>query len=279
MALVLLKRLPGSRTQTMFNIRPCLVARQTIRNEQTSSSLGALPDSFITSDGHGVVVPMKGAASSAEPRTWKVSSSSDALTSVSVPRTGKHLRSGHACAHSRAPNRCGRMSRDSQQALEPAHWRSLLDRAPATDWHDDLAAILPVVDELIALASLSRDGRIMSHRAATPGTCCVRRRTPAAHRLGRRRPDHPPRRTWRCTRSCGGGGYTRDPDPASARRFLAGYRDAGRGLRLTGAGGRRGAPARELQERRQRTAHSYVPALPNSTLLAARIARCELGSA
>jgi aminoglycoside phosphotransferase (APT) family kinase protein len=114
-----------------------------------------------------------------------------------------------------------------QPAVDPAHWRSLLDRGAAEDWHDGLGAILPAVDELIALATLPGDGHVMSHRDCdaknvlrTPDGALVLidwdtagptvpREDVAMHAI-----------MW-------GGGYARDPDAASARAFLAGYREAG----------------------------------------------------
>lgn len=115
----------------------------------------------------------------------------------------------------------------SPPALDAAHWRSLLDRAPPRGWHDDLAAILPVVDDLIALAKLSGDGRIMSHRDCDAKNVL---RTPARQLLlidWDTAGPIVPREDVAMHAIVWGGGYTRDPDAASARAFLSGYRDAG----------------------------------------------------
>lgn len=121
----------------------------------------------------------------------------------------------------------GSMPRRSPPALDLAHWRSLLDRAPAADWHDDLAARLPVIDELIALATLSGDGRIMSHRDCDAKNVL---RTPEGRLLlidWDAAGPIAPREDVAMHAVVWGGGYRHDPDPASARAFLAGYRDAG----------------------------------------------------
>jgi hypothetical protein len=113
--------------------------------------------------------------------------------------------------------------------LDPAHWRTLLEKGASAEWRGALAAAMPAVDEMIALASAvpSDAAPIMSHRdsdaknvlrakdgrlllidwdAAGP---IVARHDVAMHAL-----------VW-------GGGYAGEPDATLARAFVAGYRAAG----------------------------------------------------
>jgi Ser/Thr protein kinase RdoA (MazF antagonist) len=114
-----------------------------------------------------------------------------------------------------------------QPAVDPAHWRSLLERGTAADWHDGLAAVLPAVDELIALATLPADGWFMSHRDCDAKNVL---RTPEGRLLlidWDTAGPTVPREDVAMHAIMWGGGYTRDPDEASSQAFLAGYREAG----------------------------------------------------
>ena len=131
-----------------------------------------------------------------------------------------------ACIHALGIS-AGDRSPPMPPAVHREHWRSLLERGASAEWHDDLAAIQPAIDELIVVAASGGGERVMSHRdldaknvLRTPdgrlviidwdtAGPTVPREDVARHAI-----------VW-------GGGYEHDPDPESVRAFIAGYRDAG----------------------------------------------------